>query len=231
MQYRVPLCADSRVTSRLHAGLACRAGPVCRDVAAGQSRGGPSRAARGHRGGARRAPGAPQQDCPFAHTPRAVSGVPRYVRPRLWHLRELTRACCCPGVSVAIFAVFTCTTFASGDSYLDADARIMCYDSVHKRYMGGAAVWLVLVPFGVPAFFLWLRACPRYGYRSVFARAYVRALSILHLQSAASRCLSWRLCFLTTLCCKKRSSLPGPRAWRSRPMPPLSRWTASRRCT
>ena len=32
----------------------------------------------------------------------------------------------------------------------------MCFDSVHKRYMGGAAVWLVLVPFGVPAFFLWL---------------------------------------------------------------------------
>ena len=60
------------------------------------------------------------------------------------------------GVSVAIFAVFTCTTFESGNSYLDADARIMCYDTVHKRYMGGAAVWLVLVPFGVPAFFLWL---------------------------------------------------------------------------
>jgi hypothetical protein len=60
------------------------------------------------------------------------------------------------GVSVAIFAVFTCTTFESGDSYLDADARIKCYDSVHKRYMGGAAVWLVLIPFGVPAFFLWL---------------------------------------------------------------------------
>jgi hypothetical protein len=59
-------------------------------------------------------------------------------------------------VSVAIFAVFTCTTFESGNSYLDADARIMCYDTVHKRYMGGAAVWLVLVPFGVPAFFLWL---------------------------------------------------------------------------
>ena len=60
------------------------------------------------------------------------------------------------GVSVAIFAVFTCTTLESGVSYLDADARIVCYDSVHKRYMGGAAVWLVLIPFGVPAFFLWL---------------------------------------------------------------------------
>ena len=60
------------------------------------------------------------------------------------------------GVSVAIFSIFTCTTFESGASYLDADARITCYDSVHKRYLSGAAVWLVLVPFGVPAFFLWL---------------------------------------------------------------------------
>ena len=69
---------------------------------------------------------------------------------------DLTAADMHAGVSVAIFAVFTCTTFESGKSYLDADARIMCYDSVHKRYMGGAAVWLVLIPFGVPAFFLWL---------------------------------------------------------------------------
>ena len=57
---------------------------------------------------------------------------------------------------MAIFAVFSCTTLDSGASFLDADARIVCYDSVHKRYMGGAAVWLVLIPFGVPAFFLWL---------------------------------------------------------------------------
>ena len=59
-------------------------------------------------------------------------------------------------MSVAVFAVYTCTTFESGDSYLDADARIVCYDNVHQRYMGGAAVWLVLIPVGVPAFFLWL---------------------------------------------------------------------------
>ncbi len=61
-----------------------------------------------------------------------------------------------PGVSVAIFAVFTCTTLESGASFLDADARIVCYDATHKRYMAGAAVWLLLVPVGVPAFFLWL---------------------------------------------------------------------------
>ena len=61
-----------------------------------------------------------------------------------------------PGVSVAIFQVFKCTTLESGASYLDADARIMCYDARHWRYIGGAIVWLVLVPAGIPAFFLWL---------------------------------------------------------------------------
>ena len=52
--------------------------------------------------------------------------------------------------------MFSCTTLKNGVSYLDADARIVCYDAVHKSYMGGAAVWLVLVPVGIPAFFLWL---------------------------------------------------------------------------
>ena len=60
------------------------------------------------------------------------------------------------GVSVAIFAVFSCAKLNNGVSYLDADSRIVCYDAVHMRYMGGAAMWLLLVPIGVPAFFLWL---------------------------------------------------------------------------
>lgn len=58
-----------------------------------------------------------------------------------------------PGVSVAIFQVFTCTQLESGTSILDADARITCWDSTHRRYVGGAIVWLFLVPVGVPAFF------------------------------------------------------------------------------
>ena len=57
---------------------------------------------------------------------------------------------------MAIFGVFSCTTLKNGVSYLDADSRIVCYDSVHKSFMGGAAVWLLLVPVGIPAFFLWL---------------------------------------------------------------------------
>ena len=33
-----------------------------------------------------------------------------------------------------------------GTSYLDADLNIKCYDRTHWSYMGGAIVWLVLVP-------------------------------------------------------------------------------------
>ena len=61
-----------------------------------------------------------------------------------------------PGVSVAIFAVFSCTRLEDGTAYLDADARIVCYDRQHWRYIGGAIVWLFVVPAGIPAFFLWL---------------------------------------------------------------------------
>jgi hypothetical protein len=57
---------------------------------------------------------------------------------------------------VAIFGIFTCTTFESGKSYLDADFAIVCYDKTHWRYMGGAIIWLLLVPLGIPCFFWYL---------------------------------------------------------------------------
>ena len=58
-------------------------------------------------------------------------------------------------MSVAIFAVFSCTEL-DGAWYLDADLRLMCYDSQHWRYIGGAIAWLFFVPFGIPAYFIWL---------------------------------------------------------------------------
>ena len=62
-----------------------------------------------------------------------------------------------PGVSVTIFGVFTCTTLPfSGAAYLDADLSIQCYDREHWKYIAAGVVWLFIVPFGVPAFFLWL---------------------------------------------------------------------------
>ena len=41
-------------------------------------------------------------------------------------------------------------------AYLDVDFNIQCYDRVHWRYVGGAIVWLFIVPIGVPVFFIWL---------------------------------------------------------------------------
>ena len=59
-----------------------------------------------------------------------------------------------PGVSVAIFGIFSCTTFASGRSFLDADFHIMCYTQKHWNYIGAAVIWLVVVTLGIPAFFV-----------------------------------------------------------------------------
>ena len=86
-----------------------------------------------------------------------------------------------PGVSVAIFSMFTCTSLKSGVAYLDADFNITCFDKVHWRYVGGAIVWLALVPIGVPYFFIWLCSCPHYAYAACL-RADASALFLTHPQ-------------------------------------------------
>jgi predicted outer membrane repeat protein len=60
-----------------------------------------------------------------------------------------------PGVSVAIFGMFSCTTIGA-HSWLNLDMNIPCYDRTWWRYCGGAIIWLVLVPVGVPLFFNFL---------------------------------------------------------------------------
>ena len=89
---RVFLRADNSLTNRLHAGPACRAGSVGRDMAAGQACGGPSCAARVPRGGAQGTPGAAQQHCPCARAPRAVSCIPRCV-PKTETTPSLSLSC------------------------------------------------------------------------------------------------------------------------------------------
>ena len=61
-----------------------------------------------------------------------------------------------PGVSVAIFSIFSCTTLNSGHAFLDADLAIVCYDRLHWRYIAAGIAWLFVVPIGVPYFFVWL---------------------------------------------------------------------------
>jgi hypothetical protein len=60
-----------------------------------------------------------------------------------------------PGVSVAVFSMFSCTTLPSSSrAFLDADLSIRCYDTLHWRYIAAAVAWLFVVPVGVPCFFI-----------------------------------------------------------------------------
>ena len=59
-----------------------------------------------------------------------------------------------PGVSVVIISMFSCTTLDGGKSYLNADFRIVCWTREHNAYVAAAVVMTLLVPLGVPYFFM-----------------------------------------------------------------------------
>jgi len=61
---------------------------------------------------------------------------------------------CYPGVSVAIVGMFSCITLKSGDSFLNADLNIQCWDTMHWRYVAAAVAWVFVVPVGVPIVFI-----------------------------------------------------------------------------
>ena len=61
---------------------------------------------------------------------------------------------CYPGVSVAIVGMFSCVTLKSGESFLNADLNIVCWDKLHWRYVAAAVVWVFVVPVGVPILFI-----------------------------------------------------------------------------
>jgi hypothetical protein len=57
-----------------------------------------------------------------------------------------------PGVSVAIFGMFSCTKIGSV-WYLDQDLTTQCFSRTWWRYVGAAIAGIFLVPIGVPFFF------------------------------------------------------------------------------
>jgi hypothetical protein len=61
-----------------------------------------------------------------------------------------------PGVSVAIFGIFSCTELGSGVWYLDSDVRIVCYTPKHWGYLAAGVIWTFVYTVGIPCFFLWL---------------------------------------------------------------------------
>jgi hypothetical protein len=60
-----------------------------------------------------------------------------------------------PGVSVTVISMFSCSQVGSKE-FLNADFRIACWDKKHKTFVGAAVIWTMIIPFGVPRFFLWL---------------------------------------------------------------------------
>jgi hypothetical protein len=62
-----------------------------------------------------------------------------------------------PGVSGMVISAFACDDI-NGTRYLQADYRRDCSSALHRRYMGGAAWWLIVYPIGIPLTFLALLA-------------------------------------------------------------------------
>ena len=61
-----------------------------------------------------------------------------------------------PGVSGVVVSTFNCVKLPSGKSYLVADVRQQCWTRRHWAYAAGAFVWLLIIPIGIPLFFLFL---------------------------------------------------------------------------
>lgn len=60
-----------------------------------------------------------------------------------------------PGVSVAIFGIFSCTRI--GNVWLlDADANIVCFSPKHSGYLAAGVIWVFVFTVGIPCFFIWL---------------------------------------------------------------------------
>jgi len=59
-----------------------------------------------------------------------------------------------PGVSVAIFGMFACTSVTSGVAYLNTDVRIICYTPTHNSYLAAGVLWVFVFTVGIPAYFL-----------------------------------------------------------------------------
>lgn len=56
-------------------------------------------------------------------------------------------------MSGVVIETFNCVRLPSGASFLVADVRQRCWTPQHKRYVGGAVVWLFLIPIGIPCAF------------------------------------------------------------------------------
>lgn len=61
-----------------------------------------------------------------------------------------------PQVSATTLSIFACDELENGTSWLMADYRLQCYTPTHRLYIGVGALWTLLLPFGLPASFVYL---------------------------------------------------------------------------
>jgi hypothetical protein len=61
-----------------------------------------------------------------------------------------------PGVSVAIFGIFSCTHIKEAGWFLDADYSIVCYSKKHWGYVGAGVIWVFVYTLGIPYYFIHL---------------------------------------------------------------------------
>ena len=105
-----------------------------------------------------------------------------------------------PGVSVAIFGIFSCTELGGGVWFLDADVRIVCYSPKHWGYLGAGVVWVCVYTIGIPVFFLWLLHHFRVPHlaRQLEENAWLRELVKLALLEGMEQGTELNLISLTT---------------------------------
>ena len=61
-----------------------------------------------------------------------------------------------PQVASTTLSIFACDELENRTFWLMADYRLQCYTPTHRLYIGIGAMWTLLLPFGLPASFLYL---------------------------------------------------------------------------
>ena len=61
-----------------------------------------------------------------------------------------------PQVASTTLGIFACDELENRTFWLMADYRLQCYTPTHRLYIGIGAMWTLLLPFGLPASFLYL---------------------------------------------------------------------------
>jgi hypothetical protein len=61
-----------------------------------------------------------------------------------------------PQVSSTTLLIFACSNLEDNTAWLMADYRIQCWTTQHKLYVGVGVFWTLLLPFGIPAAFVYV---------------------------------------------------------------------------